>query len=188
MTEEIKVQEGATQQKGQTSEPLTMDAVQKLIQSETDKVRTEWSKKYKAIEKEKDELVKAKMTEEEKAKFELEKMQKELADKETAIRQKELALKTVDILRQNELPLDFQEFILGQDEETTVKRASKLKDLWQSALKQAVEARFKESGREPHKGSVPHTKEITREQFNAMTYKERYELYQTDPDLYNKLK
>lgn len=145
--------EGATDTTEETKEELTLEQVQKMIQSETDKVRTEYSKKLKALEREKEELEKAKMTEEEKAKYELEKYQKELAEKEKAIALKELTIITGDLLKENGLPFEFRDFLIGTDEEDTKLKISLFKKEWDKAIKAEVEDRFKASGREINKGS-----------------------------------
>lgn len=145
--------EGATDTTEETKEELTLEQVQKMIQSETDKVRTEYSKKLKALEREKEELEKAKMTEEEKAKYELEKYQKELAEKEKAIALKELTITTGDLLKENGLPFEFRDFLIGTDEEDTKLKISLFKKEWDKAIKAEVESRFKASGREINKGS-----------------------------------
>ena len=145
--------EGATDTTEETKEELTLEQVQKMIQSETDKVRTEYSKKLKALEREKEELEKAKMTEEEKAKYELEKYQKELAEKEKAIALKELTIITGDLLKENGLPFEFRDFLIGTDEEDTKLKISLFKKEWDKAIKAEVESRFKASGREINKGS-----------------------------------
>ena len=71
-------------------EPLTMDAVKKMIQSETDRVRTEYVQKLKESEAEKEELKKAQMDEAERLRYEKEAAEKRAADIEA--RQKELEL------------------------------------------------------------------------------------------------
>ena len=153
--EEGEPKEGATQGDNEGNEGnegnndvLTMEAVQKMIQSETDRVRTEYSNKYKALESEKEKLLKEKMTEEEKKKFEFDKLQKQLEEQKSEITQRELNLKAVDLLKENELNLDFRQFVVGKDEESTIKKVETLKKVWQNALDSAIQAKFKENGRE----------------------------------------
>ena len=97
------------------------------------------------------------MTEEERVKFDLEKMQKELQEKEQAIQSRELTIKTVDLLKENELDLGFREFVIGADEETTIARVESFKNLWNDALEKEVSNRFKGSGREVVKSSKDNT-------------------------------
>jgi len=130
--------------------PLTMEEVRKLIQSETDKVRTEYSKRLKEAQAEAERLAKEKMSEEEKAEFERQKLQRELEEKERALLERELNLLAVDLLTEAKMPLEFKEFVVGVDEETTKAKATTLKNLWNTALEQAVKERFKEKGRDPY--------------------------------------
>ena len=130
--------------------PLTMDEVRKLIQSETDKVRTEYSKKLKEAQAEAERLAKEKMSEEEKAKYEQEKLQKELEEKERALLERELNLLAVELLNEAQMPLEFKEFVVGADEEQTREKVSTLKNLWNAQLEKAVQERFKEKGRDPY--------------------------------------
>ena len=136
--------------KGQEDKPLTMEEVQKMIQSATDKVRTEYSRKLKEAQAELERLKADKMTEEEKAKYEQEKLQKELQEKEQALLERELNLLAVDLLTEAKMPLEFKEFVVGVDEETTKAKVTTLKNLWNTALEQAVKERFKEKGRDPY--------------------------------------
>ena len=167
--QEEQPEEGATQEEeGQTSEAVTKEDIEKMIQSAEDRVRTEYSKKLKGLEQEKEKLEKEKMSEEEKRKYELEKLQNELSEKENAVKERELSLKTVDLLRENELPLEFAEFIKGEDEESTQKRVEKFKDMFQKSIQAAVEEKFKEGGTDPHKRNKQ-TGTFTRDQLDKMS-------------------
>jgi hypothetical protein len=152
--------------------PLTMEDIQKMIQSETDKVRTEYSKKLKALEAEKEELLKEKMTEEEKRKFEQEKKDKELLEKEQQIKERELKLKAIDLLQENEMPISFQEFVLAGDEEEIGKRIISLKSLWQKEMQEAIEGKFKEHGRKPEDKKDKDTGLYSKEQLENLSQAE----------------
>lgn len=130
--------------------PLTMEQIQKMIQSETDKVRTEYSQKLKDAKAEADRLAKEKMTEEEKAEFERKRLQEELTAKEQALLERELNLQAIDLLTEAKMPLAFKDFVVGAGEEVTKAKVKTLKALWSEALENAVKERFKESGRTPH--------------------------------------
>lgn len=133
--------------------PLTTEEIQKMIQSATDKVRTEYSKKLKEAQAEAERLAKEKMSEEEKAEFERQKLQDELTEKEQALLERELNLQAIDLLTEAKMPLTFKEFVIGADEETTKTKVKTLKTLWAEELEKAVQERFKEKGREPHNPS-----------------------------------
>lgn len=159
MSEEVKVNEEVKQdelEKGQTEakeeKVLTEKDIQKIVQSETDKVRTEYSTRLKELEKQKAELEKEKMSEEEKRQFDLDQMAKQLEAKELEIQNRELTIKTVDLLKDNNLPLEFREFVIGTDEKQTVARVEKFGQLWTEALGDAVSKRFKDGGRKVEQG------------------------------------
>jgi len=168
--------------------PLTMEEVQRMIQSETDKVRTEYSQKLKDAKAEAERLAKEKMTEEEKAEFERQKLQKELQEKEQALLERELNLKAVDLLTEAKMPLAFKPFVVGADEEATKAKATTLKNLWNTALEQAVKERFKEKGRDPYdtSGSGDTVKNPwSKEHFNLT---EQARILREDPELAATLK
>ena len=160
-------QEGATEE-GATSEALTKEDVEKMIQSETDRVRTEYSQKLKQLQQEKEELEKEKMSEEEKKQYELEKMQEQLSEKEKAIRERELSLKTIELLKEHGLPLDFADFVKSEDEEQTEARVKQFNEMFQQKLQEQVEGRFKESGTDPQKRNKQ-TGAFTKEQLSKMS-------------------
>lgn len=166
--------------------PLTMDEVRKLIQSETDKVRTEYSKRLKEAQAEAERLAKEKMSEEEKAEFERQKLQKELEEKERALLERELNLLAVDLLTEAKMPLEFKEFVVGVDEETTKAKATTLKNLWNTALEQAVKERFKEKGRNIHETDTTDTTKNpwSKEHFNLT---EQGRLLRENPELAKQL-
>lgn len=146
---EVEKLEGQPEE-GET--PLSQDDIMKMIQSETDKVRTEYSQKVKQLEKEKEDLEKAKLTEEEKREYEIKKAQEEL-DKQTALlHDRELTIKTVDILKDVGLPIEAKDLIKGADEEDTKTRAEAFKALVDAEVKKQVDALYKGAGREVDQG------------------------------------
>lgn len=132
---------------------LTMEQVQKMIQSENDKIRNEYSQKLKDAQAELDKLKTDKMSEEEKAKYEREKLENELKQRETALLEREVKLHTVDKLRELELPLEFRDILAGADVEKTDERIKSFADQWQKALQAAVDKKFKDAGDDPGKGN-----------------------------------
>ena len=167
--------------------PLTMEEVQRMIQSETDKVRTEYSQKLKDAKAEAERLAKEKMSEEEKAEFERQKLQKELVEKEQALLERELNLKAIDLLTEAKMPLTFKDFVIGVDEESTKAKVKTLKTLWQTELENAVKERFKEKGRKIHDtDDVDSTKNPwSKEHFNLT---EQARILKQDPELANTMR
>lgn len=148
-------------------EPQTYskDEVDKLIQLEkqkaADKVRSEYSKKLKEVET-------AKMSETEKKEFELKQAQDELLAKSKALRDKELELLANDLLTENGINAKFKKYVKGEDEETTKTRVKEFKMEWDSAIKEAVEAKFQNNSRSPNSSSEG----LTKERINQMSMAE----------------
>lgn len=175
-------QQDDKQDKQDQDKPLTMEEVQRMIQSETDKVRTDYAKKLKDAEAEAERLAKEKMTEEEKSEFERQKLQKELTEKEQVLLERELNLKAIDLLTEAKMPLVFKDFVIGADEESTRAKIKTLKTLWTEELEKAVQERFKEKGRKIHDtDDVDSTKNPwSKEHFNLT---EQARILKQDPEL-----
>lgn len=141
----------------------TQEEVDKLLQSEADRrvtealktARAKWEKEFREkLEKEKKEVERlSKLSAEEREKELLKQKEQELAEKERAIRMKELHLDTIEILAQEGLPVGFAEFLIKDDAETTNENIKKFKKEWQEALSKAVDERIK--GKSPR---LPETK------------------------------
>ena len=157
---------------------MIADAVKKAEQSAGDKVRTEYSEKLKKEQEEKERLLKEKMTEEQKAQFEREKYERDLAEREAAINAREVELHTIDKLTEAKLPLSFKSFLVSGSKEDAEKNVAAFSDAWQSAIKEAVDAKFKENGDDPtkRKQSGP-----TSKTWNEMTLTERGKLFRENP-------
>lgn len=153
-----KVQENGAINEDTTStndKPLTLEDVQKMIQSETDKVRGEYSKKLKDKDKELEEVRLSSMTEDEKKAEMLKNATTELEKKQAELLHKELTLGTIDLLKENDLPLDAKDFLLGKDLESTKANVEAFKNMFATALEQAVTERFKQTGKEHVEGGSP---------------------------------
>jgi len=137
----------------QESKTYTQDEVDRLLQSEADKrvtealktARAKWEKEFREkLEKEKKEAERlSKLSAEEREKELLKQKEQELAEKEKAIRMKELHLDTIEVLAEEGLPVGFAEFLIKGDAETTNENIKKFKKEWQEALSKAVDERIK---------------------------------------------
>lgn len=157
----------------------TLEEIQKMIQSETDRVRTEYAQKLKDAQIEVDKLKTDKMTEEQKADFERKKWETEKAQKEAELNNREIALHTIDKLTEAKLPLSFKSFLAGPSKEDTDKIVADFATLWQTEIKAAVDAKFKENGGDPpgNKGGNKPPKT-----WKEMNLTEQGNLYRDNPD------
>ena len=126
--------------------------VQKLLQSEKDREANRVGNAKKA---EYDKLKNDKLSEDEKRKLEDEEKRRALEKKE-----REFALMQCKYVATQELKSkgldnsdDIVQLVLGSDEEETKKRVGAFSLLIEKLVKEKVEERFKESGRDVHKGS-----------------------------------
>lgn len=136
-------------------ETLTRDDIQKMIQSETDRVRTEYSRKLKEVESEKEELQKQSMTEKQRAEFELEQQRKKNADTSAELAQRELALERANIIQELSIPKDLAPFISGKDRNDILSNAKNLMQSVDAMVLREVNRKIAENGGpEPQSGDV----------------------------------
>lgn len=96
---------------------------------------------------------------------------KELQQKLVQIEQEKtrelLKNKALSIATEKKLPTSLIDFLIGQDEETTVTNLSKLEEVWSSQLQVLVDEKLKSSGITPKDGDKP--KAFTKEQIASMS-------------------
>ncbi|APH24994.1 TPA: capsid assembly scaffolding protein Gp46 family protein [Clostridium botulinum] len=179
-TTEINTQEQEVSQKVEKElKTFTEEEVNKQLQSETDKVRTEYSKKIKAMEEELKELKPKEKTQEQ---IELENRVQALEQKEKEIQAKELQLKISKTLSDNGLPSQLSRYINLQGVEDVESYLVEVKNvLTEHINNSALNNSFKPQKHNSNKTS------ITKEDFNKMSYMERMNLYKENKELYNKL-
>lgn len=132
--------------------PMSREEVEKMIQSETDRVRQEYSKRLKDVQEEKDKLENEKLTAEEKLELEAERRRKALEEKEQELTSKELRLKSYDVMKKHQIPDELQDVLLEgiQSEDQLLERGEKLADTFSRAVDAAVSKELEKYGREPH--------------------------------------
>ena len=147
-----------------------MEVVNKAIQSEADKVRTEYSKKIKDLE---GKLPKE-LSADEKA---LQERIKAFEEKEKALQEKELRINLQAKLKDKGLSEQLADYLKVQgveDLETYITDIAKV-------INVQLDDGYKPKG---HEGR---SSKITKEQFNKMSYVERMNLYNTNKNLYDAL-
>ncbi|MCM3160994.1 DUF4355 domain-containing protein [Metabacillus litoralis] len=161
---------------------FTKDDITKLIQSEVDKVRTDYSKKLKDKDKELDTLKREKMTEEEKQKLDNENLLKE----NEALKKDKLGYFALENIVSQGLPAEAKEFVVGDDEATTLDKITAFKTMFDNAVTAKVNEAYKNNGSDHKKGNSS-SGSITKEQFMSMSAVERTKIYNENPELYKQL-
>lgn len=106
------------------------------------------------------------------------------ADKEKA--KAEMISKYKDVLAEKKIPSNMIDFLLAQDDETTEANIELFENSMKQYIETGIKAKLGDSEYTPPVGGGQIG--ITKEQFNKMSYKERVELFNSDPETYNKLK
>lgn len=145
-----------------------LQGVNKVIQSETDKVRTEYSKKIKDLESK----LPKKMTDEEKA---LDERIKALEEREKAIAEKEYMTTVQGKLKDKGLNEQLAQYLNVQGVEDLETYIEDIAKVIGSQLQE-----YKPRGHESNVG-------VTKEQFSKMNYIERMNLFETNRQLYDAL-
>ncbi|HIW21850.1 MAG TPA: DUF4355 domain-containing protein [Candidatus Dorea intestinavium] len=146
--------------------------VQKFVQSETDKVRTDYSLKLKTAN---DELAKFKPVEKSDKEQELELKEKALLQKEQELANIEHSYQVANKLSEKGLPKEFAKYLnLGDDADKTLDEVSTL-----------LNGIILNQSNKP----ASHTKQqaVNKSQFKEMSYAERMNLLSTNPELYKQL-
>lgn len=181
--EALKSKKGAD---GDDKKGLTMEDVQKMIQSETDKIRTDYSKKLKDKELELDKLQKEKMTDAEKA--ELEKKQKEeaLIQKENELNKKLLDFETLSILNEKGYSKEFLTVLTADSVEARKLQLAQIELVVSEKVQAEIKKRLGQDN--PDQSNMNKDKNKAGQyDFAKMSYDEKIELFNTNHDLYMKL-
>ena len=137
---------------GEKPAALDEEAVQKMIQSATDRIRTDYSKKLKQLEEEKEALIKEKMSEAEKKDYELNKREKAIREAEAQLLASNIETTAATELARLDIPFDFKDFIKGESVDDTKARAEQFHELWKAAVSEEVQKRFAANGRHVQRG------------------------------------
>ena len=144
-----------------------MEAVKKYVQSETDRVRTDYSAKLKTANEELSKYKPKEKTEQEKT---LDERIKSLDEREQAIAAREKSLDLTKKLSEKGLPADLAKYLNVDDDEALTSISNMLLS----------------SGNVPPK-SHPKNNGVTKEQFKSMNYMQKAKLFAENPELYRKL-
>lgn len=148
---------------------FTQAELDKRIQSETDKVRTEYSKKLKALEDKVKELTPEVKTE---AEIDLEK-------RIAAIEAREAKIKMLDAMTENGIDHSLADYFKSDVD------FKAFGEVYKAAVDKAVEAKISADGFKPNGHKNGET--LTKEEFAKMSMAEKESLFSTNPDLYKAL-
>ena len=150
----------------------TKAQVEKLIQSETDRVRTEYSQKLKTVNEELNQYKPKEKSDAEKA---LEDRISALEAKEKELANKEKAMTIANKLKEKELPEGLAQYLsVGDDVDKAIDEVGALFGNY-----------FLSGSNKP--GNHNTNKGITKKDFQKMGYMERTKLFQENPTLYEAL-
>jgi len=146
-------EEGGSEETGE-GKHVTLEEAKKMLQSEADKIRTEYSKKLKEERSERERLENEKLSAEEKLALEEERRRKALEEKEQELTSKELKLRSFEVMESHEIPRALQPILLeGVDsEDGLTQRADLLSKTFSEAVQTAVDEQMSEYGRKPASG------------------------------------
>jgi hypothetical protein len=135
---------------------LSTEALDKLIQSRVDKITADLGKKNATLQKELDNLKKAKLSDEEIKNLEIADKEKALTEKEQALLERENRLYAIKAIKEAELDdgsdlsLELIDFVMGEDEKAIDEKVKSFKSLVERFVTAKVDATFKANGRTPN--------------------------------------
>ncbi|MBW9169762.1 hypothetical protein K2F43_00915 [Clostridium estertheticum] len=167
------VNEATATTKDSYKEFMSKEDSTKMTQSETDKLRTEYSKQIKGFEDKIKTLEPIVKTD---AEIALDARLLALEGKEKEVASKEKLLNTTDMLKAQGLPSELAKYLQGAENVET--EITSLKGVFE-ALK--LDNSYKPTNHKPNNDSM------TKEQFKGLNYTERASLYTSNPTLFAKL-
>ena len=171
---------------GTETKTYTQEEVNMLLQRESDRRVSEALKKAekKNAEKVKEAQKLAQMNENEKFQYELEQREKAIAEKEKALALAENKNEASKILADKGLSLSLVDFVIAEDAETMNSNIRLLEKAFKDSVKREVEKRL---GSSAPKKNLPIEDTITKDKAMKMGIRERQNLLNENPELYNQL-
>ena len=161
---------------------FTQDEVNKVIENRLAREREKAQQQIKDAVSEAERM--AKMNADEKAKHEQAKRLQELEAREQEITKRELRTQALEMLAEKGLPRDLAEVLPYIDADTTMAALSSVEKVFRQAVEQAVTDRLRG---DPPKKSQAQALNMSDAEIKSMTYQERANLHETDPQKYKKL-
>ena len=149
----------AQDSKAQENKDISSEAIEKYIQSQVDKYMAEERKKTASLQKELEKERKEKMTAEEIKKYDDEKRERELTERDNAITERENRLFAIEQMKEiglddgSKQSLDLVDFVMNKDKDAITERVKAFKNLVDRFVSARVEQTFKANGRVPNGGN-----------------------------------
>lgn len=128
--------------------------VQAKIDAALAAAKAKWEKEYQkkaAAEKKEAERL-SKLSEDERKAAELENSRKELEAKEAELKKKELRLEMVKVLADRKIPVQFMDYLIAEDSESTLSRITTFEKEFKKAVEDGVNEKLK--GKAPAAGGT----------------------------------
>lgn len=154
------VKKGDADNEGKGEDYSDSEKLDRLVQARVEKAIEEERKKSKALSKELDKMKREKLTAEELKKYDDEKRDKELAEREAAITERENryyaigAIKKAGLDDGSDTALKIVDLVMGKDSEEIDSKVSALKELVNKIVGSKVNEKFKSAGRIPGRGGT----------------------------------
>ena len=151
---------GDGQPSNSTTEPKADVDIDSKITEAVSKMQqnweSEWKKREIELRKELERQTKeaerlSKLSDEERAKAEIENGRKELELREKELQRKELMLEMTKVLAERNLPVEFTEYLIAENSESTLERIKTFEKKYKAAIEAAVNERLK--GKAPQSGN-----------------------------------
>ena len=126
---------------------------QKSWEADMKKREAAYQKELERQRKEAERL--SKLSDEERQKAEIENSRKELELKEKELQRKELMLEMTKVLAERKIPVQFMEYLMADDNESTLERIKTFEKAYKAAIEVGVNERLK--GKAPQAGSGKRT-------------------------------
>ena len=116
-------------------------AVNAALAKQQAKWETEFKKREELAKKEAERL--SKLSDDERQKAELENTRKDLEKQKAEFEREKLKYEAAKVLSQRDLPVDFVDYLIGEDNESTLENIKKFEKRYNKAVEDAVTAKLK---------------------------------------------
>ena len=132
----------------------TQTKIDAAVAAHLAEAKAKWDKEYQkkaAAEKKEAERL-AKLSDDERRAAELDNSRKELEAKEAELKKKELKLEMVKVLADRKIPVQFMDYLIAEDSESTLSRITTFEKEFKKAVEDGVNERLK--GKAPASGGT----------------------------------